>query len=60
MTSPSWPSGSVLCPAPTEVNTAIRTLMEQPADARRAEEYTRLLTLWDVATRHYSNLTTAA
>ena len=50
----------MLCPAPDEVNAAIRTLMEQPADARRAEEYTRLLTLWDVATRPHSGLTIAA
>ncbi|MCX2971186.1 MULTISPECIES: hypothetical protein [Streptomyces] len=37
-------------PAPADVNARIRDLMEQPADARRAEEYVRLLALWSEAT----------
>ncbi|GAA4689121.1 hypothetical protein GCM10023347_51250 [Streptomyces chumphonensis] len=32
--------------AAADVNDAIRRLMEQPADTRRAEEYVRLLSLW--------------
>ncbi|WP_340560995.1 hypothetical protein [Streptomyces sp. GSL17-111] len=43
--------------AAADVNDAIRRLMEQPADTRRAEEYVRLLSLWADTTTDW---TTAA
>ncbi|MBW1602768.1 hypothetical protein JJV70_11735 [Streptomyces sp. JJ66] len=51
MTPPSRPGDGPARPAPADdVNAAIRHLMEQPADSRRAEEYVRLLSLWAQAT----------
>ncbi|MEU8870413.1 hypothetical protein AB0D24_04470 [Streptomyces javensis] len=44
------PQGRVTPPALDEINDRIRLLMNQPADKRRAEEYTRLLVLWAAAT----------
>lgn len=40
------------CPAPAEVNRAIRALMDQSDDGCRAEEYARLLVLWAEANRN--------
>lgn len=37
-------------PALDEINRRIRLLMNEPADKRRAQEYTRLLVLWAEAT----------
>ncbi|MBW1595749.1 hypothetical protein [Streptomyces sp. JJ38] len=57
----SSPSPDPARAAPADdVNAAIRRLMEQPADARRAEEYSRLLTLWARAASDTSAWTTAA
>lgn len=39
------------CPDAEDINASIRQLMDQPATARRAEEYRRLLELWTVVTR---------
>ncbi|MEU9033741.1 MULTISPECIES: hypothetical protein [unclassified Streptomyces] len=40
-----------LRPAAAQINEAIRQLIEQPDDDRRAEEYRRLLIAWAEATR---------
>ncbi|TMU98204.1 hypothetical protein [Streptomyces sp. DASNCL29] len=44
------PRGRAMPPALDEINRRIRLLMDEPADKRRAEEYTRLLVLWAEAT----------
>ena len=44
------PHGRVMPPALDEINRRIRLLMNEPADKRRAQEYTRLLVLWAEAT----------
>ncbi|MDN3059594.1 hypothetical protein PH213_34700 [Streptomyces sp. SRF1] len=44
------PRGRSMPPALDEINRRIRLLMDEPADKRRAEEYTRLLVLWAEAT----------
>ncbi|MET9322019.1 hypothetical protein ABZX75_17760 [Streptomyces sp. NPDC003038] len=48
------------CPAPAEVNRAIRDLMDRPDDGRRAEEYARLLLLWAEANAARDRWGTAA
>ncbi|WP_157878646.1 hypothetical protein [Streptomyces chattanoogensis] len=60
MTPPSRPCGPAPLPAPDEVNEEIRRLTEEPADARRAEEYIRLLTLRTEAARSSTAWTKAA
>ncbi|MER8160198.1 hypothetical protein [Streptomyces sp. NPDC094472] len=40
------PGGRAMTSALDEINDRIRILMDEPADKRRAEEYTRLLVLW--------------
>ncbi|MCQ6246202.1 hypothetical protein [Streptomyces malaysiensis] len=40
------PHGRAMPPALDEINHRIRLLMEEPANERRAKEYTRLLVLW--------------
>ncbi|MEU4898949.1 hypothetical protein AB0B12_42670 [Streptomyces sp. NPDC044780] len=44
------PHGRAMSPALDEINRRIRLLMDEPADKRRTEEYTRLLVLWAEAT----------
>ncbi|MFI0765686.1 hypothetical protein ACH4TQ_12505 [Streptomyces sp. NPDC021218] len=44
------PHGRAMPPALDEINRRIRLLMDEPANKRRAEEYTRLLMLWTEAT----------
>ncbi|MEU0272286.1 hypothetical protein [Streptomyces sp. NPDC006307] len=46
----SRPHG-LLRPAAAQINEAIRQLIEQPDDDRRAEKYRRLLIAWAEATR---------
>ncbi|WP_167518834.1 hypothetical protein [Streptomyces chryseus] len=41
----------LLRPAAAQINEAIRSLIDQPNDAARAEEYQRLLVAWAEATR---------